>query len=83
MFQSSTFAGTIASLTGATIEVHNTNGAVGAARAAGIAAGLSADLAAAVGRQEILERISPREADRAALTEAYARWEAGLQKFLA
>ncbi len=83
MFQSSTFAMTISTLTGATIEVHNTNGAVGAARAAGIAAGLSDDLAGAVGRQEILERIRPRVADRAALDVAYARWKKGLEKILA
>ena len=35
MFQSRVFAQTIASLTGANIEVHNTNGAVGAAPGGG------------------------------------------------
>ena len=83
MFQSSTFATTISSLTGATIEVHNTNGAVGAAMAAGVAAGLSENLSVAIGHQEILETISPREADLPALTTAYERWESALLKRLA
>ena len=78
MFQSTVFASTVATLTGAHIEVHNTTGAVGAALAAGVAAGLSEDLATAVGRQEILETISPRDEHRQALNQAYARWAAAL-----
>ena len=78
MFQSRTFASTISTLTGATIEVHNTNGAVGAALAAGVAAGLAPDLATAVGKQEVVDRITPRGGDRTALSEAYQRWETSL-----
>ncbi len=80
MFQSEVFAFTIATLTGATIEIHNTNGAVGAALAAGVAAGLSPDLNAAVGRQEVLGRVTPKKEDKAALEAAYERWEASLRK---
>ena len=83
MFQSRIFAETIATLTGACIEVHNTNGAVGAALAAGVAAGLAADLASAVGRQEVITSIVPNEEQRAALDAAYATWEAALNSALA
>ena len=83
MFQSDVFATTISTLTGATIEIHNTNGAVGAAMAAGVAAGLSANLQDAVGQQEVLGSVHPREADRAALEAAYTRWENALKAALA
>ncbi|WP_116127525.1 xylulokinase [Lewinella sp. IMCC34183] len=83
MFQSQLFANTISTLTGATIEVHNTNGAVGAALASGVAAGLSPDLPSAVGQQEVLGRIVPVAEDAIALQAAYARWEKALEEALA
>ncbi|CAH1000497.1 Xylulose kinase [Neolewinella maritima] len=83
MFQSSVFAQTVATLTGARIEVHNTNGAVGAALAAGVAAGLSPDLASAVGRQEVLTTIVPSEDQRSALEDAYQTWRTSLDVALA
>ena len=79
MFQSKIFAETVATLTGACIEVHDTNGAVGAALAAGVAAGLSADLASAVGRQQVIESIIPRSGQLEAMTAAYVRWVAALE----
>ncbi|NJB85662.1 xylulokinase [Lewinella marina] len=82
MFQSQVFASTISTLTGATIEVHNTNGAVGAALAAGVSAGLSADLPEAVGRQEVLSRITPQPEHREALEKAYGIWAAALKAAL-
>ncbi len=81
LFQSDIFSSTIASLTGATIEVHDTTGAVGAALAAGTAAGLSPNLEAALGRQEVLQSISPGT-DNEALEVAYSRWEQRLRSFL-
>ncbi|OAV44847.1 xylulokinase [Lewinella sp. 4G2] len=82
LFQSKVFATTIATLTGATIEVHNTTGAVGAALAAGAAVGLADSLETAVGKQEVLERITPG-AGKEALTEAYEVWAASLAEKLA
>ncbi len=79
MFQSTTFATTIATLTGATIEVHNTTGAVGAALAAGVAVGFADDLESAVGQQEVVATITGRNTDRDALEAAYARWEGSLK----
>ena len=81
LFQSKVFSETIATLTGATIEVHNTTGAVGAALASAVSVGLADDLAAAVGRQEVLNSVQPGQ-DKGRLQEAYARWEAGLRKML-
>ena len=79
LFQSQVFSETIATLTGATIEVHNTTGAVGAALASAVSVGLADDLAAAVGRQEVLSSVQPGQ-KKARLQDAYKIWEAGLEK---
>ena len=81
LFQSAIFSKTIAALTGATIEVHNTTGAVGAALAAGVAVGLADDLPAAVGCQEVVGTVSPDVTDPA-LTAAYDRWVASLDQIM-
>ena len=81
LFQSDVFSSTIATLTGATIEVHNTTGAVGAALAAGVSVGLAPDLGSAVGRQEVLERVTPGE-NVSALETAYLKWERSLYGML-
>jgi xylulokinase len=81
LFQSKVFSETIATLTGATIEVHNTTGAVGAALAAGVSVGLADNIGEAVGRQEVLASVKPGN-NKAPLQTAYARWEAGLRKML-
>ena len=82
MFQSDVFSGTIATLTGATIEVHNTTGAVGAALAAAVAVGAAESLDAAVGRQEVIATVTGKDVDREALEQAYARWESSLRERL-
>ncbi len=81
LFQSKVFSETIATLTEATIEVHNTTGAVGAALAAGVSVGLAKNVGEAVGRQEVLSTVKPRN-NKAQLQTAYDRWEAGLEKML-
>jgi xylulokinase len=83
LFQSKIFAETIATLTGATIEVHDTNGAVGAALGASVAAGLADSIEAAVGRQTILETIVGHENNGETLRTAYSRWELALERQLA
>lgn len=82
MFQSRIFSSAIATLTGATIEVHATTGAVGAALAAGVSVGLAGSLEEAVDRQEIVETMIPGAGPRAELEAAYGRWERSLDKFL-
>ena len=81
LFQSAIFASTIATLTGATIEVHNTTGAVGAALAAGVAVGLAPDLPAALSRQEVLRTVRPGN-NHGDLTVAYDRWASSLAEKL-
>ncbi|MEM1357729.1 MAG: FGGY-family carbohydrate kinase, partial [Bacteroidota bacterium] len=81
LFQSAVFTNTIASLTGATIEVHNTTGAVGAALAAGVAVDLAPDLGTALSCQEILASIQPGE-EMEDVEKAYGRWLASLEKQL-
>lgn len=81
LFQSAVFATTIATLTGATIEVHNTTGAVGAALAAGVAVDLAPDLGTALSRQEVLATIKPG-AGKEDLEKAYGIWLASLERKL-
>lgn len=80
LFQSKVFSETIATLTGATIEVHNTTGAVGAALASAVAVGLADDLEQAVGRQEVSARILPGN-EVSGLRPAYETWLKSLEKF--
>jgi xylulokinase len=79
LFQSDVFSSTIATLTGATIEVHNTTGAVGAALAAGVAVGLADDVETAVGRQEVLSVVRPG-GHKEALEQAYENWASSLSR---
>lgn len=81
LFQSEIFSSTIATLTGATIEIHNTTGAVGAALAAGVAVGLADDLQVAVGKQEVLDSVTPGT-NGEALEGAYLRWAAALDRLM-
>jgi len=81
LFQSAVFASTIATLTGATIEVHNTTGAVGAALAAGVSVGLADDLSTALSRQEVLASVTP-DGDKAKMEVAYERWVESLERRL-
>lgn len=78
LFQSAIFSTTIASLTGATIEMHDTTGAIGSALAGAAGSGLVSDLRTAVSRQQIIKTIAPA-ANSSAYQAAYARWETELQ----
>lgn len=73
LFQSNIFATSIANLTGATIEIHNTTGAVGAALAGAAGAGKISDLRTATARQEVVGTISAAPPSDA-LFAAYERW---------
>jgi xylulokinase len=79
MFQSPIFCKTLADISGATIEMYNTDGAQGAARGAGIGAGIYPDSNAAFAGLLKLETIFP-SADNQLLLKAYAKWEAELVK---
>ena len=74
MFLSPLFRDTLAGTTGATIELYDTDGAVGAAKGAGVGAGIYASTDEAFATLRRLAVIEPRKADQEAYSEAYARW---------
>jgi xylulokinase len=78
LFQSRIFAETLATLSGARIEIYDTTGAVGAARAAGLAAGAYASLAEAMEHQEIVSVVEAA-ADATAYRSAYRHWRDTLE----
>ncbi|MCR4765674.1 MAG: carbohydrate kinase [Bacteroidaceae bacterium] len=75
MFLSDIFRNTLAGVTGATIELYDTDGAAGAAKGAGIGAGIYKDHNEAFASLERLQEIEPVAADVPAYKEAYTRWK--------
>jgi len=75
MFLSPIFRDTLAGVTGATIELFDTDGSVGAARAAGLGAGIYCSTEEAFGTLRHLATIEPVVANQAAYAEAYANWK--------
>ena len=80
MFLSPIFRNTLAGVTGATIELFDTDGSVGAAKGAGIGAGIYNSPAEAFASLERLAVIRPDDAQADAYAEAYARWKSLLEK---
>lgn len=80
MFLSPIFRNTLAGVTGATIELYDTDGSVGAAKGAGIGAGIYKDNTEAFVTLQKLEIIEPDVNSRSAYDEAYARWKEQLEK---
>ena len=75
MFLSPLFREMLAGVTGAVIELYDTDGSVGAAKGAGIGAGIYKDNNEAFATLEKVEVIEPKPADRKAYAEAYGRWK--------
>lgn len=82
MFLSPLFRETLAGVTGAVIELYDTDGSVGAAKGAGIGAGIYKDNNEAFATLEKLEIIEPGQTDRQAYADAYARWKHYLMQSL-
>ena len=76
MFLSSIFRETLAGVTGAVIELYDTDGSVGAAKGAGIGAGIYKDNNEAFSTLEKLAVIEPARQDE--YTEAYELWKSNL-----
>ena len=68
------FWGRPLALTGTRLELYGTDGAQGAARAAGLGAGLYRDAAEALGGQHQLRTVEPDPGALPAYREAYERW---------
>lgn len=83
MFLSPLFRDTLAGVSGATIELFETDGAAGAAKGAGIGCGLYKDNNEAFATLKKLAVIDPDEAHRAEYMAAYERWKAVLTNEIA
>ena len=79
MFLSPIFRQTLANVSGATISLFDTDGAVGAAKGAGIGAGIYKSTDEAFARLERIAQITP-DSHRDETLEAYARWKVYLNK---
>ena len=80
MFLSPIFRDTLAGVTGATIELYDTDGSVGAAKGAGIGAGIYKDHNEAFATLDKLAVIEPDLANKAAYEDAYQRWLSYMNK---
>ena len=74
LFLSPIFRQTLANITGAIIELYNTDGSIGAARGAGIGAGIYKDAAEAFSTLKKIMVITPNSEDIEATKVAYERW---------
>lgn len=80
MFLSPIFRETLAGISGATIELYNTDGSIGAARGAAVGAGYYKSFTEAFGSLAKLETIEPNLAKKAEYEAAYSNWKQLLEK---
>ena len=74
MFLSPIFRETLAGITGATIELYNTDGSVGAARGAGVGCGFYSSFEEAFKNLKVVKTITPDESKKAEYEVAYENW---------
>ena len=82
MFLSPVFRETLAGISGATIELYDTDGSVGAARGAGIGSGYYQSAKEAFATLQKLETVTPDSSRKNEYTEAYQNWKIQLNKQL-
>lgn len=80
LFQSDLFTQTVADITGATIELYNTNGAIGAARGAALGAGYYSTPSEAFATLKVEKVVEPQS--NPMLQEAYENWNRCLSQLL-
>ena len=78
MFLSPIFRETLSSITGATIELYDTDGAAGAAKAAGIGVGIYASPEEAFDSLKKIMTVEPDAKNRLQYQSAYERWKSRL-----
>ena len=79
MFLSPVFRATLASVSGASVDLIDTDGAMGAAKGAGIGVGIYKDNNEAFGTLKTIEVVNPAN-DRTPYIEAYQQWKECLEK---
>lgn len=79
MFLSPVFHDTLAGISGASIELYNTDGSVGAARGAAIGFGYYNSFGEAFGNLTNIDTIEPNIANKQAFADAYGRWKNELE----
>ena len=80
MFLSDIFKATLAGVTGATIDIYDTDGSVGAARAAGMGVGIYADNTEAFSTLRKIKVIEPDVTRAEEYRSAYGRWKEILER---
>jgi xylulokinase len=79
MFLSPLFGEAFSTVTGATVELYNTDGSQGAARGAGIGAGIYRDIKDAFAGLKPVSKIEPNGRLTKAYQEAYKKWDSVLE----
>ncbi|MBC7826703.1 MAG: carbohydrate kinase [Chitinophagaceae bacterium] len=79
MFLSDVFSSTFANTTGCVIELFNTDGALGAARAAGVGAGVFSGFGESFKGMEMIKRIEPDQKFQHQTMEVYGEWKKGMR----
>lgn len=74
LFLSPIFRQTLANITGATIELYNTDGSIGAAKGAGIGAGIYKNAEEAFQSLKIIKVVEPKAEEAVATKTAYEKW---------
>jgi xylulokinase len=82
MFLSEVFSQTFANLSQCTVELYNTDGAVGAARGAGFGLKYYPRLKDCFKGMQVVGKVDPEKADSHPISEIYARWKEGLNQIL-
>jgi xylulokinase len=80
MFLSTIFRQTLSDVTGAVIELYDTDGGQGAARGAGIGAGIYKSPVEAFSSLRKIKEITPNSANKAQVEAAYENWKVVLDK---
>ena len=80
MFLSDLFSRTLATLTGAVIELYNTDGSLGAARGAAIGAGLFSSPKEAFAGLRLIKRIEPDTKIKSQIHDSFEVWKKYLLK---